>query len=149
MYCSKCGAQNREDADKCVICGTALMKPPPEPATPAEPAATAPGAPPPPPSAPAAPPTAESAPAQVPTMESPPNYLVWAILSTLFCCWPTGIVAIVFAAGVSSKMTAGDIDGARKSSQNAKLWTWITFGLGLAGFVLVFVFALIGAASGY
>ena len=29
---------------------------------------------------------------------------------------------------VSSKMQAGDIEGARKASGNAKLWTWITFG---------------------
>jgi len=140
MYCSKCGAQNRDDADKCVICGTPLVKPPPEPA---ESSSTVP---PPPTGRPevAAPPAALT-----PAMESPPNYLVWAILSTLFCCWPTGIAAIVFAAQVSSKMQAGDIDGARRSSANAKLWCWITFGLGLAGFLLVFVFALIGAASGY
>ena len=31
----------------------------------------------------------------------PPNYLVWAILSTLCCCQPLGIVAIIFAANVN------------------------------------------------
>ena len=33
----------------------------------------------------------------------PPNHLVWAILSTLFCCLPLGIASIVFAAQVNSK----------------------------------------------
>ena len=33
----------------------------------------------------------------------PPNNLVWAILSTLFCCLPLGIVSIVYAAQVNGK----------------------------------------------
>ena len=32
------------------------------------------------------------------TAQPPPNYLVWAILSTLFCCLPLGIASIVFLA---------------------------------------------------
>ena len=38
-----------------------------------------------------------------------PNNLVWAILSTLFCCLPAGIVSIVYAAQVNGKLAAGDI----------------------------------------
>ena len=30
-----------------------------------------------------------------------PNHLVWAILATLFCCLPTGIVSIIHAAKVN------------------------------------------------
>ena len=41
-----------------------------------------------------------------------PNHLVWAILSTLFCCLPLGIVSIVFAAQVNGKLAAGDVAGA-------------------------------------
>ena len=37
-----------------------------------------------------------------------PNYLVQAILTTLFCCLPFGIVAIVYAAQVNTKIEAGD-----------------------------------------
>ena len=33
-----------------------------------------------------------------------PNNLVWAILATLFCCLPGGIVAIVYAARVDGKL---------------------------------------------
>ncbi|MBA3738885.1 MAG: CD225/dispanin family protein [Actinobacteria bacterium] len=62
-----------------------------------------------------------------------PTYLVWAILVTLFCFLPTGIVAIVFASQVSSKLQAGDLAGARESSNKAKMWTIIS---AVAGIVL-------------
>lgn len=77
-----------------------------------------------------------------------PNHLVWAILTTLFCCLPLGVVSIVFAAQVDGKRAAGDIAGARAASANAKLWAilsavsgpviailWIFFlgGLGVLG----------------
>lgn len=61
-----------------------------------------------------------------------PNYLVWSILATIFCCLPFGIVAIVYSAQVNSKLNLGDIAGAAESSQNAKKWCWISFGVGLA-----------------
>lgn len=47
----------------------------------------------------------------------PPNHLVWAILSTLFCCLPLGIASIVFAAQVNGKHAAGDVAGAQESSK--------------------------------
>ena len=51
-----------------------------------------------------------------------PNNLVWAILTTLFCCLPAGIVSIVYAARVNGKLAAGDIAGARDSAAKAKKW---------------------------
>jgi len=59
------------------------------------------------------------------------NYLVPAILLTLCCCPPFGVVAIVYAAQVSSKAAAGDDAGALAASKNARLWLWIGFGSGL------------------
>ena len=115
MNCTNCGHQNVEGATTCASCGAALTAAPPSP-PPAAPAYSA-------PAAPAAPP------AQPPI----PNHLVWAILATLCCCLPTGIVSIVFAAQVDGKAASGDYDGARKASDNAKLWAWISLGLGLVG----------------
>jgi len=72
--------------------------------------------------------------------ESVPNYLVPAILVTVFCCLPFGIVAIVYAAQVNGKAQAGDIAGAQEYSNKAKMWSWIAFGTGL--FVSFFWFAV-------
>ncbi|BCX11570.1 MAG: hypothetical protein KatS3mg067_0508 [Thermosynechococcus sp.] len=65
-----------------------------------------------------------------------PNYLVPAILSTLCCCLPVGVIAIIFAAQVDSKLAAGDRAGALDASNKAKLFTWIAVILGLLGTVL-------------
>jgi len=74
-----------------------------------------------------------------------PNYLVQSILVTLLCCLPCGIVAIVYAAQVNGKITAGDIPGAIDSSQKAKTWSWVAFGLGLAAIVIQVILTLVGA----
>jgi len=77
-----------------------------------------------------------------------PNYLVQSILVTLFCCLPLGIVAIVFAAQVNSKLSLGDFYGAQEASNKAKMWCWWSFGLGLAGIVIYFVFVVLMALTG-
>jgi hypothetical protein len=59
-----------------------------------------------------------------------PNYLVQAILVTLCCCVPVGVVAVVYAAQVNGRLAAGDIAGAQQASRNAKMWSWIAFALG-------------------
>ena len=51
-----------------------------------------------------------------------PNYLVWSILATLFCCLPLGIVSIVYASQVDGRRLSGDIAGARELSHKAKMW---------------------------
>ncbi len=60
-----------------------------------------------------------------------PSYLAQAILVTIFCCLPFGIVSIVYAAQVNGKVAAGDIDGARDASEKAKTWAWVALGFGL------------------
>ena len=47
----------------------------------------------------------------------PPSNLVWSILATVLCCQITGIIAIVFAAQVSSKYNDGDYKTAKKYSE--------------------------------
>jgi hypothetical protein len=82
------------------------------------------------------PPPSSGAPASV------PNYLVPAIIS-LFCCLPLGIVGVIFAAQVNSKVAAGDTAGALDSSKKAKLFSFIAIGLGLAGIVCYVLFVVI------
>ena len=76
-----------------------------------------------------------------------PNYLVQAILCTLFCCLPAGIVSIVYAAQVNSKLAVGDRMGAIQSSENAKKWAWVSFGIGLALVAIYIVIVIAAAAS--
>ena len=75
----------------------------------------------------------------------PPNHLVWAILSTLFCCLPLGIASIVFAAQVNSKYAAGDIAGAQESSNKARQFAlWGT----IIGVVLIVLYILLVVVLG-
>ncbi len=77
-----------------------------------------------------------------------PNYLVPAILSTICCCVPFGIVAIVFASQVNSKLAAGDRAGAIAASEKAKLWCWIAFGTGLVVTIIYVIIQVIAIQSG-
>jgi hypothetical protein len=75
-----------------------------------------------------------------------PNYLVQSILVTLFCCLPFGIVSIVYAAQVNSKLAAGDYAGALDASQKAKTWSMWSFIIGLVFGVGYFVLMIMMAA---
>jgi predicted metal-binding transcription factor (methanogenesis marker protein 9) len=59
------------------------------------------------------------------------NYLIPAIVSTIFCCVPLGVVSIIFAVQVNNKVAAGDIAGAMESSKKAKMFMFIAIGAGL------------------
>jgi hypothetical protein len=76
-----------------------------------------------------------------------PNYLIPAILATLFCCLPVGVVSIIFAAQVNGKLATGDIAGAEDASRKAKMFMFIAIGAGvltwIIGIVLwIFVFGM-------
>jgi len=45
---------------------------------------------------------------------------VQAILVTLCCCLPVGIVSIIYATQVNTKRDAGDVAGALEASENAR-----------------------------
>ncbi|XP_033100447.1 proline rich transmembrane protein 1B-like [Anneissia japonica] len=66
----------------------------------------------------------------------PNNYLVMAILVTICCCVPFGIVGIVYSVDSSSKFDRGDDAGALSSATSAKNWS-------IAGLVCGVVFIII------
>ena len=53
---------------------------------------------------------------------APPNHMVKAILVTVFCCLPFGIVSIVNAAQVNGAAQAGNMQLARSYSEQADKW---------------------------
>jgi hypothetical protein len=119
MFCPQCGTSNLESAAVCVQCGRNL-----QPSVPVAASGTA-----------------------LPPQTTVPNYLVYAIVSTVLCCIPAGIPAIVYAAQVNSKLLAGDLAGAQAASKNAKMWCWISFGLGLATIGSSILLMIVGMLS--
>lgn len=84
---------------------------------------------------------------------APDNNLVWAILSTLFCCLPLGIASIVKAASVNSLWAQGQFAQAQKASEDAKkfaIWGAIAGVVVIVVYVLfIFVVGAAGVSSGY
>lgn len=75
----------------------------------------------------------------------PDNYLVWAILSTVLCCLPLGIVAIIKATQVDTLWAQGDYEGAVQAARDAKRWTWAGFFIAL-GISLVYLVIIVVCA---
>ena len=75
-------------------------------------------------------------------MQKPDNYLVWAILCTVLCCIPLGIVAIVYAARVDSLWSEGRYEEAVNSSNKAKKFTIIGAIISVVLGILYFIFAI-------
>lgn len=81
------------------------------------------------------------------TPEKVPNYLVPAIISAI-CCFPLGIIGVIFAAQVNGKVAAGDIAGAMDASKKAKLFSYIFIGLAILGWGGYLIFwVVIGGLS--
>ena len=123
MFCPQCGASNADNAAVCVQCGRNLQA------------------------------AVLAAPIQTPGVVLPPaaniqNYLVFAILTTVLCCPATGIPAIIYAGQVNGKLQLGDLAGAKAASDNAKMWCWISLGVGLAGTVIWILLMVLGILSG-
>ena len=66
----------------------------------------------------------------------PNSYLTEAILCTIFCCLPFGIVSIVHASKVNGQWEAGNYAGAKESARKARNWFWWGFFLGLLGIII-------------
>lgn len=125
-FCPKCGAQVADGATFCLNCGYKLSE-----------AQTV--------STPPQPQPQPQSPSQATTQNHKPcpdNYLVYAILTTLFCCLPFGIAGIVKAAQVSTKYQAGDYEGAVQASEDAKKWSQTALICGIVWSAICFVISL-------
>ncbi|HJT96023.1 MAG TPA: CD225/dispanin family protein [Mycobacterium sp.] len=90
-------------------------------------------------------PPASAAPQGVPPTQQPDNYLVWAILVTVLCCLPFGIVSIINASKVSGLWAQGQYAEAQAAADNAKKWAiWGA----IAGVVVGIIYGIIAVAGG-
>lgn len=96
---------------------------------------------------PQTPPPAFNNPAVPPYQESEPmpkTYMLWSILSVVFCCFIPGIVAIIYSAQVSSKYYAKDYEGAKHASERAQAWIIAAIVLGVISAAFYLPLTLLG-----
>lgn len=86
-----------------------------------------------------------------PAGPQPDNYLVWAILSTVLCCLPLGIVSIINSTKVSSLWAQGQYAEAQSASAAAKKWAIIAAISGavatVVGVILYIIFMVVLVSS--
>lgn len=79
--------------------------------------------------------------------EKPDNFLAWAIVSTLLCCLPFGIVAIVYATQVDSYWFSGNYEAAQRAAKNARTWTWVSVGVAAFCWLIYLLFVVVFATA--
>jgi Interferon-induced transmembrane protein len=82
-----------------------------------------------------------------PGHREPDNYLVWAILTTVLCCLPLGIVSIIYSTKVSGLWSQGRYAEAQAAADSAKKWAIIAAIVGavigvITAILYFFIFAV-------
>ena len=83
--------------------------------------------------------------ASAPSMTKPDNNLVWAIVSTVLCCLPLGIVSIISATKVDNLWATGQYEAAIKEAKKAK--DWAIYGAIAGGVVVIIYLIAVGLAG--
>ncbi|MDG1840875.1 MAG: CD225/dispanin family protein [Crocinitomicaceae bacterium] len=100
-FCTKCGNKNSEESLFCAKCGTSVQM---QDGTQTEQSFEY---------------RSQNITNQPP---KPENNLVWAVLCTVLCCMPLGIVAIVYSTKVDSAYAEGRQEDAKDYANKAKNW---------------------------
>lgn len=74
----------------------------------------------------------------------PDSNMILAILSTLFCCLPMGVAAIISASKVDKLYYAGQYNAAEEASNRAKKYSMIGAILGIIVSLVYFTICFIG-----
>lgn len=72
-----------------------------------------------------------------PRLDELPNMLPWSIAVTLLCCVIGGVIAILYSVRANTAKQNGNYDEAFAATKSAKLWCWLSVGVGLVITVLV------------
>ena len=143
MFCTRCGNQVPDDAIYCNRCAHRLVKLPPLPQVQAVPQAQ--------PQFQVQPQVQAVPQAQIQPQarsksrkrsadrteeeEQVFNWLFPAVLVTVLCFLPFGIVSIVFAAKANTLAECGFIDEAKAAAAAAKMWHWLALGVSVPIYV--------------
>ncbi len=88
-------------------------------------------------------PLSQAATHPAPVVQPVPTHLVWGIVTTLLCCWPLGVVSIVFACRVDRHRAEGDLAAALEASRKAGLWAfWSAMSMVIV-LAVFFLFAIV------
>jgi hypothetical protein len=90
-------------------------------------------------------PSAPYAPSDWSDAANVPDYLIWNVLSTLFCCMPIGIAGIIFSIQTNSAKTRGDFEAAARHSSTAK--TLLIVGACVGGLQVLLSLAYVALAT--
>jgi len=139
MYCPKCGQEVGDYTNICPACGELLdnnaVTPQPNPG--------------------------QNYQQSEPLVPKFPDYKVQSILlivfSSVLCCMscltiialPFAIIALVNSNKVETFYAAGNYDLARKASDDAKKWCWVSFGILLGAIVISIVITIVFLTSDY
>ncbi|XP_016108384.1 proline-rich transmembrane protein 2 isoform X2 [Sinocyclocheilus grahami] len=66
----------------------------------------------------------------------PNDYLIWAILACLCPVWPINIVGLTFSVMSRNSLQQGNVDGARRLGQNAKILSIVSL---VGGIVIIII----------
>ncbi|XP_018609893.1 proline-rich transmembrane protein 1 isoform X1 [Scleropages formosus] len=73
----------------------------------------------------------------------PHDYLPIAVLTTVCCFWPTGIIAIIKAVQVRMAVARGDMVSAEIASREARNFSFISLAVGIASMVLCTILTVV------
>lgn len=72
------------------------------------------------------------------TSQTVDNQMVKAVLVSVLCCLPFGIIAIIKSSEVNGKLAAGDVVGAQMSASSSSNWSNIGMIFGFIFFIFYF-----------
>ncbi|KAK6467889.1 proline-rich transmembrane protein 1-like [Huso huso] len=67
------------------------------------------------------------------------TYLLWSIINLLCCCFPLGVVAVIYSIRVENAVSVGDVSRAVEASQTAKILNIVGVVTGALALMLIFV----------
>lgn len=78
--------------------------------------------------------------------QMPKNHLALAVLTTLFCCLPFGIISLIYAIQVNISANSGNFKMAEFSSEKALFWGKVALWCGAALYIVNSLFFLLPLA---